>query len=416
MKKFFARLFLPALAILLFCGCDKFKEEVASSKLSKDSVKPGSKGEGQCCWNLLFEGGPDCVSRSVAVTADGGHVLAGNIGEQQLGQSASVWVVKVDGNGEKVFEKAFKKDAWNEARAIALAGDSGFWVSGFTGSFHPKGRKHGFVIKLDKSGEKVFEKILDNGYWKWPKAMTVTSDGGVVIAGVSRQSRGSSEDFWVIKLDGSGNRLWEKDLGGDGDDLVYGVAEDEDGNIAAVGVTGSKGAGGADLWVILFDENGAQKWEKVLGGKKDEGGRGIARAHDGGWIVAGETESFADSWSAIWLVKLDDDGKQEWSKTISRGGSDYSHYISTAKREEYVLIAKTGSMTGRDALIMRLDKAGNVLWEREIDGLDNEWALFGKGTGDGGILFGGYLSSYKGGRAWLAATRQGENCGKCFDY
>ncbi len=133
-----------------------------------------------------------------------------------------------------------------------------------------------------------------------------TADGGYAFTGVVFSA--GKRDAWLIKTDSSGNMLWNKTYGGTGDDTGWALTQMDDGGYAIVGVTSSFGAGGADGWLFRTDSSGNMLWNKTYGGAGTEFLDHIIRTSDGGYALAGFTDSFGAGSTDLWLTKTDDVG------------------------------------------------------------------------------------------------------------
>lgn len=167
-------------------------------------------------------------------------------------------------------------------------------------------------------------------------AMEKTSDGGCVVVGESYSIDGDvsqnngAYDIWIIKLDSVGELEWEKSYGGRLYETPECVIQTADGGYAIAGYTNSDDLNSfidwTDYWVIKLDSNGDLEWQKCYGGTKIDIARSIIQTSDGGYMVAGQTSSsdvnvsFNNGYVDCWLIKLDENGGIIWEK--SYGGMD----------------------------------------------------------------------------------------------
>ena len=134
-----------------------------------------------------------------------------------------------------------------------------------------------------------------------------TSDGGYIVAGIAGWSYGSYgeySDAWVMKTDSSGNKVWDETFGGVGVNGASSVQQTSGGGYIMTGVTESYGAGRADAWLIKTDSSGNKVWDKTFGGVEVDWAYSIQQTSDGGYIVAGMTESYGAGDEDVWLLKL----------------------------------------------------------------------------------------------------------------
>ena len=141
------------------------------------------------------------------------------------------------------------------------------------------------------------------------ESLIQTSDGGYLIAGYTESFGTGGVDVYVVKLDASGNLQWTKTIGGPESDGGNSLIQTSDGGYVIAGSTKSFGAGEADVYVVKLDANGNLQWTKTIGAKnKNYSKSSLIQTSDGGYAIAGHTESFgAGKWD-VYVVKLDKNG------------------------------------------------------------------------------------------------------------
>ena len=135
-----------------------------------------------------------------------------------------------------------------------------------------------------------------------------TSDGGYAIAGLTYSFGAGLSDVYVVKLDSNGNLQWAKTIGGPHHEEGTSIIQTSDGGYAIAGTTQSFGAGDWDFYVVKLDAKGNLQWTKNIGGPSDDWGLSLIQTSDGGYAIAGHTFSFgAGEWN-VYVVKLDKKG------------------------------------------------------------------------------------------------------------
>jgi hypothetical protein len=133
-----------------------------------------------------------------------------------------------------------------------------------------------------------------------------TTDGGFIITGYTRSyGTMSGRNVWLIKTDESGNEQWENTFGGNNDDEGHSVKQTSDGGYIIAGLTNSYGAGLKDFYLVKTDSLGILQWERTFGGANDDEAYSVLQTNDGGFIAAGVTSSFSNGGRDVFLVKTD---------------------------------------------------------------------------------------------------------------
>jgi pSer/pThr/pTyr-binding forkhead associated (FHA) protein len=208
-------------------------------------------------------------------------------------------------------------------------------------------------------------------------AIHITANGGFIVAGYTTSSGKGGEDGWAVLIDKDGYKVREITYGGAQDDRIEGLIRTNDGNYLAVGRTKSKGKGDWDFWILRLDPTGAVLWETVVGGAAADIARGAVALRDGGFVVAGDTQSKVKGGSARgWLVKLDANGKQQWDVTIGNRAGDYSIRAIEQTAEGGFIVAgsHTRPKRGSDIWLARVSKTRKIVWQFATRGRAKDYA------------------------------------------
>ncbi|MDP8205525.1 MAG: T9SS type A sorting domain-containing protein [Candidatus Electryonea clarkiae] len=190
--------------------------------------------------------------------------------------------------------------------------------------------------------------------------------------------------------------LWSRSFGGLYDEKCYSAIQTDDGGFALAGKTNSIGAGDFDFWLVKTDSDGDSLWSRNYGGDSDDVCNSIIQTSDGGFVLAGYTNSYGDSINDFYLIKTDSDGELLWLKTY--GGEDYDKCLDIIETSDggFALAGFTASFgSGRDdAWLLKTDRNGDSLWSRTYGGESSDFFICLVQTSDGGFALGGDTRSF----------------------
>ena len=243
------------------------------------------------------------------------------------------------------WQKTYGQMGADSAQAIDLTTDNGYVIAGYTFQYW-SGNNDMWVFKIDSFGALVWEKLLgvigaDNPDYAY--AVKATPDGGCVAAGESRLYDPLDEvgltpsykfNMYIVKLDSAGNTEWEKRYGGADYDRANSITTTTDGGYIVAGSTQSYAKGyippphnKKDAWIIKMDKNGDKQWEVIHGGPEGDGINSIIQTSDGGYAAAGFTASSGAGGDDRWVFKLDSKGTIVWEKTYGGKHADIANSI-----------------------------------------------------------------------------------------
>jgi len=341
---------------------------------------------------LWVYGGNDLEeAHFVQQTADGGYILTGYT--QSFGAGSSdIWILKLFSNGDVEWQKTYGGNAGEGAGSIQQTADGGYIVAGnYTGD--------ALVLKLFSNGDVEWQKTYggnagDNAY-----SIQQTEDGGYILRGYTQSFGAGSGDIWILKLFSNGDVEWQKTYGGNARDSAYSIQQTEDGGYIVAGITESFGAGDFDFWVLKLSSTGGVEWQKTYGENARDDAWSIQQTADGGYIVAGATESFGAGRSDWWVLKLSSTGDVEWQKTYGGNTWDVAFSIHQIVDGGYTVGGTTESfgVGWSDFWILKLSSTGDVEWQKTYGGNSADSALSTKKTADGGYILAGFTDSFGSG-------------------
>jgi hypothetical protein len=184
--------------------------------------------------------------------------------------------------------------------------------------------------------------------------------------------------------------IWENSFGGNGFEHCYAAAPSGDGGYVLAGWTDSFGRGEQDMYLAKLNAKGEKEWESVFGGNRDDYCESVCHTRDGGYILSGYTQSFGAGDYDMYLVKTDSQGRLEWQKTF--GGKDYDVCWSVEQTRDggYILGGDTRSFgPDCDMFLVKTDFSGELEWQRTCGGPENDYCQAVHQTADGGFVLGG---------------------------
>lgn len=332
----------------------------------------------QIQWQNTIGGDGNDGLYSVVQTLDGGYLLGGesesNISGDKIENAVGFtdyWIVKLDVFGALEWQNNIGGFEHERLRSIFQTSTGDYIIGGYSFSNiggdkteNSNGQSDFWVLKLDNTGNIIWQNTIGGAFGEELAALIPTADGGILIGGSSysnisgdksENSKGGT-DYWFVKLDAEGTVEWDKTLGGNGEDYLKDIQETVDGGYILAGfsesnISGDKtedSQGDFDYWILKTDAEGTIEWQHTIGGNRMDRLEAFAQTAAGGYIIAGESNSDASG-----------------DKTENAIGS-------------------------LDYWVVNLDSSGNILWENTIGALSQNEASTIIQTNDGGFLVGGW--------------------------
>ena len=286
----------------------------------------------------------------------------------------------------------------DEAAAIVQTGDGGYAIAGTTYSFGA-GSADFWLIKTDANETIQRNQTYGGAGADSAYSMVQTSDGGYALAGETYSSGAGDSDFWLVKVDSSGSMQWNKTYGEPTADRANSIIQTNDGGYALAGYSTGKNASN-DLWFVKTDSMGNMQWNRTYGGSRWDDADSVIQTSDGGYMLAGTTNSLSDDTYIphdCWLVKTDSDGNMEWNKTYDKdGGSDGANSLLQTSDGGYTLAGHTGGFIGQNVWIIKTDSDGNRIWDVIWSNREPARTSSLIQTSDGGYAITGWTDSLDG--------------------
>ncbi len=350
---------------------------------------------------FIIGGSNTNLANSIVQTIDGGYAIAGYTNSFGRG-NITVYVVKVDSNINFQWGKTIGGASTDQGNYIIQTRDKGYAVCGTTSSYG-RGNFDVYLIKLDSSGNLTWTRTIGGVSTDGANSVVQTADGGYALTGWTVSYGKDSlvgDNVYIIKLDSLGVLQWTRTVGGmGGEDIGASIKQTRDGGYIVAGWTNSFGAGGYDCYVLRLDGSGNLLWTKTIGGSKYEQAYCIIQTNDKGFAFCGQTNSFADTNGDVYVVKLDSAGNLNWTRTIGGPHGAAGVSIIQTKDKGFVVCGNTGAddTVNGDVYVLKLDSIGNLLWTQTTGGRGTDFSNQVVQLKNGGFAVIGNTNSYASG-------------------
>jgi len=252
-------------------------------------------------WVRAYGGSAYDLAYDIIQTADGGFILVGDTYSGGAG-SKDALLVKTAADGELEWMQTYGGKGWDYVESVIPTNDGGFAIAGSTTSYS-LGGTDAWLVKLDAGYQQQWiwtyggnndERIYD---------IFQTADDGFLLAGYTYPSVDSYWDGLLVKIKANGQTEWVQTYGSTSTDYIREIIPTLDGGYALIGSTASYGSGYLDFWLVKIDSSGNIQWSETYGGKQTDYSFAGLHASDGGFAIAGSTSSFGSGKYDMWLVK-----------------------------------------------------------------------------------------------------------------
>jgi hypothetical protein len=356
-------------------------------------------------------------AHAIVQAGDGGYVTAGHTSSFGAGLN-DIYVIKTNTVGTIMWTQTVGGAGNDYGRAVIKTFDGGYAIAGTTSSFGAGGDDV-YLVKLDAMGNVQWNKTYGGTGSDQGWDLVQTLDSGFCIAGQTASFGASPNDFYVVRTDASGNLIWDKKVGAASlADIAYSITNTSDGGFAIAGTaytwTGSASTSSNDFYIVKLDGSGNMVWSRLVqdanATKYPDYARSIIETADGGFMIAGEAGQPKVNGGFNWhylLVKLDGAGQVSWTRyyggtqipLFSTDGSDYAESVIQMPNGDYLVGGytfsfnynyTTGQQVGLEYYLIRVNSTGTLVSTHIIGTAQND---FGKSlikTSDGGYMIAGY--------------------------
>lgn len=373
----------------------------------------------QIDWQNCFVG-PDYDIVNDVLELEDGYFILGSYGipvsNPLIIRQMDVWLIKTDLYGNLLWDKKFGGSKDDIGKKILKTSDNNFIIVAQSSSNdydlsnnpYPTSTNY-WIYKINPSGDILWNKIVGGNGPDWPDNATLTSDGGIMVSGMSQSSDGDvsinygSWDNWIVKLDSAGNKIWEYTIGTEGVEQALEIIEDQDGGILIGGTSASYGSGNinCDFYsefmgesvLTKLDSNLNIEWQQCYGGSSHELISAITFFQNNYYVSHVVESNDGDLYNSgfhgfcdVWITEIDSIGNLNWGKCF--GGSQYEDGGRIFIDEEGELTSfgitysDDGDVQGihsqnEDIWVFKIDTSGNLKWQQCIGGTGRESVSLG---------------------------------------
>lgn len=341
-------------------------------------------------WSYTYGGSDRQYANSVVATSDGGYAITGEL-RSSIIYDSKVYLIKTDSFGSLSWTKTYDcGSGYSEGFSVIQTSDGGYAITGIADSM-------AILLKADSNGTLQWSKTFDLGIETFGCSVKQTSDGGYAIAGyVYNYAEDYSEDVCLIKTDKNGALQWNNTYGGSGDQAGYSMVLTPNGEYVIAGSADTETS--MSIMLLKVDANGAEKWMKFYNSTDECYGQSLVDAPDGGYAIAGYAYSDTTYTSDLYLIKTDENGTMQWDKTY--GGSDsydYAYSIVTTPEGGYAIAGYTESTTSwtYDSLLIKVSSNGTLQWTKTWSSQIDERITALVASNDGSFVLAGFNEKYQ---------------------
>ncbi len=324
---------------------------------------------GQIEWSQWYgeEEWSEYFSRAI-FALDGGYICVGSHTNSQAKDEPNVYIVKTDASGKLLWQKSYGRTPFkpDDGSDIIPTSDGGYLIAGRSTTAQDE---NAYLIKIDLNGNLLWDKVYGGSAGENAATIQATSDGGYIFLGStsSYKTGGVGDyDFYLVKIDAVGNVIWQKNYGGSDWDRGGSIILTTDGGYLLSGWTSSPefGAVARDILLIKIDANGNKQWQKLFGWEHQDHASEVIATAEGSYLIVGSSERYYDApmetWrSDLYIIKTDVNGNEQWSKTYGGLNGEWASSVRQTSDGGYIIGGGTGSYSrDSDIYLLKLDRSG----------------------------------------------------------
>lgn len=367
---------------------------------------------------LVFGGSLNESAETVIKTSDGGYAVLGftqsTDGDitDKTDSSYDVWLLRFDQDNNLLWNKTYGGTNDEKGHDLTQTEDGGFAVIGYTFSNdgdvnNNAGQQDFWLFKTDAQGNLQWEKTYGYSGLDYGLSIKPTNDNGFILSGVldvtssggegntrQQQTFHAGGDYWVLKVDQTGNLIWSKYFGGLFTDTAYDVIPTNDNGFIIIGSSDSEDTdisnniGSYDFWAVKVDNQGVLQWEQNYGGTQIDEAYKIIKTNNNNYLIVGDTrsedEDISNTFGAadVWAITISEDGNLINQNSYGGENFDVSRSVISDSENGFLICGSSRSGTGQltqnngqnDIWVLKTNATGHLKWQTSIGGSNVDFA------------------------------------------
>ncbi|MGD9401471.1 MAG: FlgD immunoglobulin-like domain containing protein [bacterium] len=364
-------------------------------------------------WCRTYGGPYNDGFRSAIATGDGGYLAVGytySFGPDNV----NVYAVKTDAAGDTIWTRTYGGSGEDYAYDVRETGDGGFVIAGYTSSFGA-GVEDAYILKVDSGGDTLWTRTYGGAKLDEARGVCVTSDGYIVVTGMTDSFADDIHDMFVLKLEDDGDTVWTRVI--DDADYNWGqsVCELGDGNYAICGSRADQ-TSNLQMWVLKMDPGGSVIWDYEYGDaglNNPDYGMCVRAVADTEMVVCGKWAIEVRDPLGPSFLRADLDGAPLGYRRYTRGFSDIyydcGNSICFTDDQGYLFCGaiKDNTTHNNDLMLLKRVWGSGWVWEQHFGGSGSDWGNSIWKYAPGHYIVSGHTSSFGAGGydAWLINVR-----------
>lgn len=300
-------------------------------------------------------------------------------------------------NGQVTFEKTFGNEKNDLGEYVQQTSDEGFIVTGYSQD-NLTFESDILLLKTDNFGNTDWMRKYQFPLNTKAYCVQEIEDGDFIIAGYNEDTITGGTDVLIIRTDNLGDTIWTRTFSNALKDRGHAIRQTFDNGFIITGFTCDSMFYDCDVYLIKINNQGETEWTKTIGGSDRDQSYNVEQTTDSGFIIVGSTFSFGNGIRDVYLIKTNNQGDTIFTKSYGGFNTDNGQSVKQTNEGGYIIVGTSISFNAQenhyDVYLIKTDEAGDTLWTRTYGGPDWESGKSIALTYDGGYIMTGYSESY----------------------